>query len=271
MSLDSRLFSPICSNSSSASCALVNAGVSRLSTAKSMVSSCFIVVASAVIAIPSSGRRAGWQCGSTTALTAASICSSVSVASPLASVKRTARLFSLAASPAVGLLGLVHVEQRTRRATGRRFGAERAAISTASCVTVSATIMARSRCDRLELGHRLRRPAPAASTTASRSSSNRTGAWPGPSSAASVDAVRRRRRSRVRPARHWRSVPGCRAGCVGRLELGPARRQQRLDVALDVVEVGTLRPCAPIAGHQRRRRPGPPPASAGGCRARCCR
>src|SRR3954471_23082066 len=39
MSFDSRLFSPICSNSSSASWALVNAGVSRLSTANSMVSS----------------------------------------------------------------------------------------------------------------------------------------------------------------------------------------------------------------------------------------
>ena len=60
---------------------------------------------------------------STTAFTAASICSSVSVASPLASVKRTARLFSWAASPGDGLLGLVDVEQQRlaqQAARGRR-------------------------------------------------------------------------------------------------------------------------------------------------------
>src|SRR5664280_723454 len=57
MSLDSRLLRPICSNSSSASCALVSAGVSKLSTEMS-IQSLFLVGADGA----ASATLTGTQC-----------------------------------------------------------------------------------------------------------------------------------------------------------------------------------------------------------------
>src|SRR5665647_1509005 len=75
----------------------------------------------------------------TTALTTPSICSSVSVASLLASVKRTARLFSSAARPAAACLGLYRSNRNASRSSSP-VAADRTASSTASWVTVSLSL-----------------------------------------------------------------------------------------------------------------------------------
>ena len=71
---------------------------------------------------------------------------------------------------------------------------------------------------------------------------------------------------RVRP----RAAARVQRRMLGRPRTRLPRRQQRLDVTLDVEEVDRAS-FPPHCGRRPRRRPGPPRASAGPRRARCCR
>ena len=192
--------------------------------------------------------------------------------SALASVKRTAMLFSSGREAGRRLLAACRRRTAARRAAGPpcrrpRIAAQQRVVRDAVGHDHGDVAL-----DRLEARHRLRRPARWRASTASRSSSNSTGAcgssqcWrqrgcssPTTPIVAAVDA-----HARAAARMHARDARPARTSRV-------QRRQQRLDVALDVEEVAPAAPCAPTAGRRRRRRPGPPRASAGARRAPWCR